>query len=250
MTSHDIIVLVVDESVSPVNIMMRLEPFLGKVNRSIDLFVKINEALVTLYSLDGRTDGQNVMPVCYSFFNREFSKYAKRAYTNSEIALVLKDLCRSLETDTFQDENDTETRRLSILDPKGFKTSGPRTTSTSTKVDHCAHIQRVKMVERFQVDILDRKPKSSKPKKHHRCSICGQNGHHPQTCVHILDSEHSEGANLFLKLLVGKGKVQRYLDLLTKRTSREFVQGVVRRVEQLAVHSRDEVSAESRKVDQ
>ena len=67
--SHDVFVLDVDESVSPANIMMRLEPFLGKVNRSIDLFMKINEALVTLYCLDGQTECQNAMPACYSFFN-------------------------------------------------------------------------------------------------------------------------------------------------------------------------------------
>ena len=66
--SHNVFVLVIDESASPVNLMMRLEPFIGQVNRSIDLFVKINEALVTLYSLDGQSECQNVMPVCYSVF--------------------------------------------------------------------------------------------------------------------------------------------------------------------------------------
>ena len=55
-TSHEVFVLDADEDVSPVNIMMRLEPFLGKVNRSIDLFMIINEALVTLYSLDGQEE--------------------------------------------------------------------------------------------------------------------------------------------------------------------------------------------------
>ena len=144
--------------------MMRLEPFLGKVNRSIDLFMIINEALVTLYSLDGQEECQNVMPVCYSFFNKEFTRYAERAPSNSEVALVLKELCDSLESVAFKEHPDPEAKRLSIVDPKGFKTRGSRATSTSTKVDHCAHAQRSKMVEHFQSDVLDRKPKSAKQK--------------------------------------------------------------------------------------
>ena len=48
----------VDCEVSPVNIMMRLEPFIGLVNRSVVLFKSLNDALVTLYSLEGRTESQ------------------------------------------------------------------------------------------------------------------------------------------------------------------------------------------------
>ena len=62
----------------------------------------------------------------------------------------------------------------------------------------------------------------------------------PQTCINILDPEHRERVDLFLKQLAGKGKVQRYLDLLSKRATREFVQGVIGRVEQLSVPSRAE----------
>ena len=104
------------------------------------------------------------MPVCYSFFNKEFTRYAERAPSNSEVALVLKELCDSLESVAFKEHPDPEAKRLSIVDPKGFKTSGSRATSTSTKVDHSAHVQRSKMVEHFQSDVLDRKPKSAKQK--------------------------------------------------------------------------------------
>ena len=207
--------------------------------------MKINEALVTLYSLDGQSECQNVMPVCYSFFKKEFSKYAEKAQTYSEVASVLKELCDSLERADFKEHIDGATKRLSIVDPKGFKTSGPRTLSTSTKVDHCAHVQRSKMVERFQVDVLDRKPKQPKTKRH-KCSICLQDGHHPQTCRSILDPEHKERADLFLKQLVVKGKVQRYMDSLAKRATREFVQGVIRRVEQLSVCSHAEDCSDER----
>ena len=97
--------------------------------------------------------------------------------------------------------------------------SGPRTTSTSTKVDNCAHIQRAKMVERFHVDVLDRKAKPSQTKKRHTCSICRQVGHHPQTCHGILDPERAERANLFLRQLIEQRKAQRYLDMWKKRVT-------------------------------
>ena len=64
-TTHDVFVLNVDDSPSPINVMMRLEPFIGMANRSVDLFKSLNNALVTLYSLEGRTESQNIMPVCY-----------------------------------------------------------------------------------------------------------------------------------------------------------------------------------------
>ena len=112
------------------------------------------------------------------------------------------------------------------------------------------HTQRSKVVERFQVDVLDRKPKQQKTKRH-KCSICLQDGHRPQTCRSILDPEHGERADLFLKQLAGNGKVKRYLDLLTKRATPEFAQGVKKRVEQLSVPSRaEDCFDESGKVDQ
>ena len=118
-TTHDVFVLTVDDSPSPINVMMRLEPFLGMANRSVDLFKSLNDALVTLYSLDGRNESQNVMPVCYSFFNKEFMRYAEMGMANSEVALVLNSLCDSLERGTFREQPDQDTKRLSIVDPKG-----------------------------------------------------------------------------------------------------------------------------------
>ena len=55
-TTHDVFVLNDDDSPSPINVMMRLEPFIGMVNRSVDLFKSFNNALVTLYSLERRTE--------------------------------------------------------------------------------------------------------------------------------------------------------------------------------------------------
>ena len=99
--------------------MMRLEQFLGMANRSVDLLISLDDALVTLYSLEGRNESQNVMPVCYSFFNKEFMRYAEMGMANSEVALVLNSLCDSLERGVFREQHDQETKRLSIVDPKG-----------------------------------------------------------------------------------------------------------------------------------
>ena len=222
---------------------MRLEPFIGMANRSIDLFKSLNNALVTLYSLEGRTESQNVMPVCYSFFNKEFARYAEIGTVNSEVASVLNGLCDSLERGTFREQPDQDTKRLSIIDLRGVKMSGPRTTSTSTKVDNCAHVQRAKMVERFQVDVLDRKGKPSRTNRRHTCSICRQDGHHPQTCRSILDPEHAERASLFLRQLIEKRKAQRYLDMWAKRGSPAFVKRVVQRVGLLSAPCKEQDSS-------
>ena len=40
-TTHDVFVLTVDDSPSPINVMMRLEPFLGMADRSVD-FLKVS----------------------------------------------------------------------------------------------------------------------------------------------------------------------------------------------------------------
>ena len=216
-TTHDVFVLNVDDSPSPINVMMRLEPFIGMANRSVDLFKSLNNALVTLYSLEGRTESQNVMPVCYSFFNKEFARYAEMGTANSEVRSVLNSLCDSLERGTFRPQPDQDTKRLSIIDSRGVKMSGPRTTSTSTKVVNCAHIRRAKMVERFQVDVLDRKAKPTRTNRRHTYSICRNEGHHSQTRTSILDPEHAERASLFLRQLIEKRKAQRYLDMWAKR---------------------------------
>ena len=40
----------------------------------------------------------NVLPACYSFFVKEFSKHAEAAQTNEEVSAVLSELCKALET--------------------------------------------------------------------------------------------------------------------------------------------------------
>ena len=125
---------------------------------------------------------------------------------------------------------------------------GPRTTSTSAKVDRRAHVQRTCMVDHFQANVLDRTKKPSKQKRQHTCSICRGQGHHPQTCQQILSSENAERANLYFQQLIQKNKVQGYLDLLAKRTSQSFSRTVAERIQVVKARSRVFEGNEQRKM--
>ena len=54
------------------DIMARLEPFFGSVNRRLDIFVELNNALKTLNSLQDETTRTKVLPACFSFFVESF----------------------------------------------------------------------------------------------------------------------------------------------------------------------------------
>ena len=149
----------------PVDIMMRLEPFIGNANRSLDVFKTINEALVTLYSLTNKTIVSSI-PTNYSFFNKELSHYAAMAETNSEVARVFHELCETLESASFDSSQQSViVKEASIVDPIALKMTGPRSTSTSTKVDGCAPSQRTKKVDVFQTDVLHRRKKPQQQAK-------------------------------------------------------------------------------------
>ena len=120
--------------------------------------------------------------------------------------MVLSELCRSPDEFTFKEPSQNAPTRRSIADPKVIKMTGPRTTSTSAKVDRTALAQRTKMIERYHECVLDRvKPKSGS-KRRHVCSICMKMGHHPQTCCNIMEPENTERADAFLKKLIEKNK--------------------------------------------
>ena len=199
----------------------------------------LNNALVSLNSLEHQTNSQNCIPVSFSFFRGEFAMFSEAAMTNSEVAGILRDLCESLKSmGSEQTTRDHTTTRRSIADPHAMKLMGPRTTSTSAKVDRRAHVQRTRMVDHFQANVLDRTKKPSKQKRQHTCSICRGQGHHPQTCQQILSSENAERANLFFQQLIQKNKVQGYLDLLAKRTSQSFSRTVAERIQVVKARSR------------
>ena len=198
---------------------------ISNANRSIEVFKLLNDTIETLYSLETGTVLQSCMPVGFAFFTKEFTRYAEEALTNPEVAQILRELCEAIEPVTVK-ENTVCYRqaRRSIVDPDIIKMTGPRTTSTSPKVDRRAPVQRRKMVEDFQVNILDQKKKPSVTKRQHKCSICNKTGHHPQTCSDLFAPENSARADLFFKRLIEKDGTRKYLAKLTKRESPEFLQ--------------------------
>ena len=165
------------------------------------------------------------MPVNFAFFTKEFTRFAEEAVTNSEVAQVLRELCESMERVPVK-ENVVccQQPRRSIVDPEIIKIMGPRTTSTSSKVDRRAPVQRRKMVEDFQVIVLDRKKKPSVTKRQHKCLICNKTGHYPQTCREVFAPENRARTDLFFKRLIEKDGTGKYLAKLTKRESPEFLQ--------------------------
>ena len=237
-TTHDVLIVDAEEAFDETNIMIRLEPFFGVANRSLDMFKKLNDALVSLNSLQQQTTERSCMPVCFSFFKTEFSRFSELATTNTEVAAVLRELCESLESAPSKEMSQTcPATRRSIVDPGAMRIMGPRTTSTSARVDGRARAQRTHMVDDFHVDVLDRTKKPSKQKRRHMCSICHGAGRHPQTCKHILASENTERANLYFKRLIQKNKVHGYLDVLAKRGSQSFVGEVRERIQALTSRS-------------
>ena len=114
-----------------------------------------------------------------------------------------------------------------------MKMTGPRTTSTSAKVDRRAHVQRTHMVDTFQVNTLKKTKKPANANRRHVWSICRGEGHHPQTCKAVLAPEHTERADLSFTQLIRKNKALAYLDLWAKRGTRAFVSRIAERIRTL-----------------
>ena len=165
------------------------------------------------------------MPVGFAFFTEEFTRYGEESLTNPEVAQILRELCEAIEPVTVKENTVCCPQpRRSIVDPDIIKMMGPRTTSTSSKVDRRAPVQRRKMVDDFQVNVLDRKKKPSGTKRQHKCSICNKTGHHPQTCRDVFAPENRARTDLFFKRLIENDGTGKYLAKLTKRESPEFLQ--------------------------
>ena len=222
-----------DEENTPTDIMARLEPFLGSVNRRLDVFVELNNALTTLNSLQDETTPTNVVPACFSFFAKEFSRHVKAAETNDEVSAVLIELCNTLETLSAIKNGclDSDRRRPSIVDPPVPRMRGPRTTTTSSRVDRRVKAPKTNMTDEYQQAVLNREKRPRRaPRKTHRCSVCLGDGHHPQTCQKLLADENAERANAFFKRLVETGKTDRFVRVLSRRATPDIVNRIVSRV--------------------
>ena len=58
------------EENAPMDIMARLEQFIGNANRRLDIYIELNNALTTLQSLGKEPMQTSVLPVCYSFSSK------------------------------------------------------------------------------------------------------------------------------------------------------------------------------------
>ena len=136
--SHEVLKMKFDEHCCLTNVVMQLEPFIANANRSLEVFQILNDCLSILNSLQGENESRNVIPVSYSFFINEFAKSSELAKQNEEVAMVLIELCRSLEEYNFNETAPKVPTRRSIADTKSIKITAPRTTRTSAKINRSA----------------------------------------------------------------------------------------------------------------
>ena len=86
-------------------------------------------------------------PLNYARLKDHFTTFTTKMGIDSDVRNVLLDICRELEG-LFGDQP-SDARRLSILDPAAPKLGGPRTTTTSARVDHRSACPGTKMVHNF-----------------------------------------------------------------------------------------------------
>ena len=143
--------------------------------------------------------------------------------------MLLEQTCTVLENGVDPVEDGQRTQRKSIVDPMIPKMNGPRTVSTSAKVNHEAVPARTTTVDKFQVNVLGRS-KAPRKRKMHSCPVCRQEGHHARTCMSILDEANRVRADAFLKTLVETKKLKPYLKSISSRSDDAFVRAIVQRI--------------------
>ena len=204
------------------------------------MFSVLNNALVTLYSLVGKTELKRLMPVNYSFLYAVFSQFSDMGQTNDEVKETLLELCRDLETIGDPGQHQNEALRKSIIDPSTRKIRGYQTRSTSAKVNHTSVPPSTKTVDAFQVGVLHRSQRGKdKGPKRHKCPVCQHEGHHARTCQNILLQENAERADTFLKQLIQTQKIDSYISSLAKRQRHSFVEEVLERIKKLSASEKE-----------
>ena len=77
----------VNERSNGVDIMPRIEQFLGLANRDTNVFTILDNTLSSLYNLAGKPFMANVYPATYTFFQREFARFSDMSRTNPEMLI-------------------------------------------------------------------------------------------------------------------------------------------------------------------
>ena len=123
--------------------------------------------------------------------------------------------------------------RKSIVDPGGLRLRGPRTTTTSARVDHRAACPGAKMVRDF---LEQTKPtRTAAVKRKHRCAVCLREGHHARTCRDMLVEENSGRLSVFFEKTIKAGGLKSFVRSLTARRDKAYSRAVIQRLKR---HSR------------
>ena len=227
-SSHEILTVAERPEMPLHDVVGFLEPFLDLSTRSTEVFRLINDALMSLSDL--KSPGTLInYPITFQFLKNEFDRYVQLARESAEITKILTELCESLKTIPTRE---TEKRncvaaRKSIVDPGFVRVMGPRSTSTSSKVDHQAVRPQTKMVAAFKESADSRRNGCVTSKRKNTCCVCLGLGHQARTCRGLVLPENHERTFAFLKKLVLNGKAQNFVAAAKKRMTTEDVEKVV-----------------------
>ena len=226
-SSHEVL-KAVERTETPLHdIVGILEPFLDLATRSVDVFRLVNDALMCLSDLKPQ-ETRNDSPISFRFLMNEFGRYVLLARESAEVSKVLTELCESLKTLPTQEtsKKNIVTARKSIVDPGFVRVMGPRSTSTSSKVDHQAAPPQTKMIAAYKASADSRRSARVPTKRQNTCCACLGLGHQARTCRGIVLPENHERTCAFIKELVSKGKAQCFLAAAKKRMTPEDVKKV------------------------
>ena len=158
-------------------------------NRSVPVFQLLSDTLLTLSSVSPDTKRMDDIHATFSFFKKEYDRFINVSANEPEVAVILSELCVSLEalSQPTQQEPAETTVRKSIVDPCVLRMKGPKTTSTSARVNHTAPTPKTVMVQKALGAVRENtKPPSRDRRKQHTCPICRGEGHHARTCRDVL----------------------------------------------------------------
>ena len=229
--THDVFVVDTTEGNDETDVAMRLEPFFGVSNRSVPVFQLLSDTLLTLSSIVPDTKRMGDIHATFLFFKKEYERFFNISVNEPEVAGILSELCVSLEalSRPSQQQPAETTVRKSIIDPCVLRIKGPKTTSTSARVNHTAPCPRTAMVEKVHGAVREKTKPSPHRKKQHTCPICRGEGHHARTCRGVIVEENRPRAEQFFIQLIETQKLDKYLLGMARRVSPQFA----RQIEQM-----------------
>ena len=165
----------------------------------------------------------------FSFFKKEYDRFINVSANEPEVVLILSELCVSLEAlaQPSQQEQRETTVRKSIIDPCVLRMKGPKTTSTSARVNHTAPTPKTVMVQKVHGAVrVKTKPPSRDKKKQHTCPICRGDGHHARTRRDVLVEENRARAEQFFVQLIETQQLDKFLVCMARRVSPQFARQI------------------------